>query len=469
VNGVTYTWDRNGNLLNDGMNTYVYDRANRLISVSNGQSPAVNYAYNGLNDRVRQTTNGVTTNYAIDVAGGLTQVLADGTNVYLYGNGRVAQFEGTQAGYFLGDALGSTRQLADASGSLTLNRNYQPYGEELAHEGTASSIYGYTGEITDPTGLVYLRARYYAPVQGRFLSRDTWDGDYNRPLSLNRWNYVESNPINLTDPLGRFPEWCRSRLTKWGYADCVLDYYGLEPAGWIFTAAEDVTGSAGCWRGRVHYRGGGYLEGIGKFNSVVWSGEEIVYDFATMERMKFDFSGLGFGDSFIGAGSYIYSASVSGLRSNRAINDAYRGLTHVGSLGGSASVVTEYLSAGIGVTYSKSVLDPSLQTGGPYIGLSASLDIIPIVEVGEGYVWYREKGKLKSYIKNDGSVDYGEMAVDLAKGEETPWLQGVWGIIDGEYQIFNQVSRQIIGLRELMKWAGIYEVMRQEANSASDK
>lgn len=38
---------------------------------------------------------------------------------------------------------------------------------------------------------------------GRFLTRDTWAGNYNRPLSLNRWNYTEGNPVNYTDPSGR--------------------------------------------------------------------------------------------------------------------------------------------------------------------------------------------------------------------------------------------------------------------------
>jgi len=57
-------------------------------------------------------------------------------------------------------------------------------------------------ETTDPSGLIHLRARYYAPGDGRFISRDTWDGDYNRPLSLNRWNYVEGNPVKFTDPSG---------------------------------------------------------------------------------------------------------------------------------------------------------------------------------------------------------------------------------------------------------------------------
>ena len=42
----------------------------------------------------------------------------------------------------------------------------------------------------------------YNPAMGRFMSRDTWEGDYNRPLSLNHWMYVEGNPINRTDPSG---------------------------------------------------------------------------------------------------------------------------------------------------------------------------------------------------------------------------------------------------------------------------
>ncbi len=204
-NDGAYTWDANGNLLNDGVYTYTYSAANRLLSVSGGQSPAVDYSYNGLGDRVQQTSGGVTTNYAIDLAGGLTQVLADGQRTYLYGNGRVAQYGAGSVDYFLGDALGSVRQLVDGSGNVTLVKRYEPYGEEIAHEGTASSIYGYTGEITDPTGLVYLRARYYAPWQGRFISRDAWEGDYSRPITFNRWHYAHDNPVNFTDPSGRDP------------------------------------------------------------------------------------------------------------------------------------------------------------------------------------------------------------------------------------------------------------------------
>ena len=62
VNGVAYTWDNNGNLLSDGVNTYAYNQANRLISV-NSQTSNVSFAYNGLGDRLRQTVDGIIKNF----------------------------------------------------------------------------------------------------------------------------------------------------------------------------------------------------------------------------------------------------------------------------------------------------------------------------------------------------------------------------------------------------------------------
>ena len=47
-----------------------------------------------------------------------------------------------------------------------------------------------------------MRSRFLSPETGRFLTKDTWQGDYNRPASLNKWNYVESNSVNYTDPSG---------------------------------------------------------------------------------------------------------------------------------------------------------------------------------------------------------------------------------------------------------------------------
>jgi len=104
------------------------------------------------------------------------------------------------------DALGSLRQLTDADGTVTLSKSYLPYGDLLNSSGVGASSYGFTGEMHDmATGLVYLRARYYAPGDGRFLTQDPWTGDINRPMSYNGWLYVYANPANLIDPGGQKP------------------------------------------------------------------------------------------------------------------------------------------------------------------------------------------------------------------------------------------------------------------------
>ena len=82
-------------------------------------------------------------------------------------------------------------------------QRYLTFGDVRTDMDTAGETdFGFTGEWTDGTGLLNLRARYMNTSIGRFMTRDTWAGDYNRPLSLNRWNYVEGNPINFTDPSG---------------------------------------------------------------------------------------------------------------------------------------------------------------------------------------------------------------------------------------------------------------------------
>jgi RHS repeat-associated protein len=210
VNGAPYTWDTNGNLLSDGVYTYAYDHANRLKGVS-GQAAVVSYRYNGHGDRLQQTTNSVTTNYTLDLNTGLTQVLADSANTYLHGRGRIAQsaLSTPQSKiYFLGDALGSVRQLTDSTGTITLSRSYTPYGEtqsEISNPQSEITNFGFTGEATEPTGQIFLRARYYAPGMGRFLSRDVWSGDSQVPMSYNAWLYTYANPVMLVDLSGLLP------------------------------------------------------------------------------------------------------------------------------------------------------------------------------------------------------------------------------------------------------------------------
>ena len=139
-----------------------HDIDRRLTSVD-----GVGYSWD---DRLEMTTNGITTtHYTLDLAAGLTQVLDDGEFTYLYSSGRVAQYGATGVQYFLGDALGSVRQLVDSSGEVLLARSYEPYGEVLGSAGEGDSSYGFTGEVRDATGLTYLRARYLDSGTGRYI------------------------------------------------------------------------------------------------------------------------------------------------------------------------------------------------------------------------------------------------------------------------------------------------------------
>lgn len=119
----------------------------------------------------------------------------------MYGVGRISQV-GTSTEYFLGDALGSVRQLTNEAAEITLTKAYEPYGEETWSHGAGQSTYGFAAEWTDANGLIHLRARYYAPDQGRFFQQDPWEGDPYSPSSLNPYEYVKNNPVLYTDPSG---------------------------------------------------------------------------------------------------------------------------------------------------------------------------------------------------------------------------------------------------------------------------
>jgi RHS repeat-associated protein len=461
VNEVEYTWDDNGNLLDDGVNTYAYDTANRLVSVSRGSLTA-NYSYNGLGDRLQQTVGSTSTDYVMDLNAGLSQVLSDGTNTYTYGLERISQVSTADTEYFLGDALGSVRQLTDATSAVTLAENYDPFGDVENNVGSTATTYGFTAEQTDPTGLIYLRARYYSPWQGRFMTRDTWKGFDQQPISSNAWVYGYDDPIKYLDPSGMFPEWCRSTLTKWGYAKCILDYYHLEPAGSIFfngDAVKKVEGSPGCWHGPIDYRAMGYIEGYSWFGTVVWWGGEMVYDFATMERSAFSYLGGGINDSVLGGGYALYVGLADGLRSDKSIQEHYKGESGVFTFGGDLSLMdigvpVEGISAGLGVIGSTSLSDNKLKTLSLYIGVGASAISLPYIDVGFGKVTYTPSGKYRNY----GPNNLPTMLIDMINGNDTIYPAGVQNISALH-------AMRVYAMYELAPhYMYIYEEMRNEEN-----
>jgi RHS repeat-associated protein len=116
-------------------------------------------------------------------------VISDTEAVYLYGLDILAQQQSERL-YYAHDGLGSVRQLLDSTGDIETNYAYDPFGVPVVG-GDVSNPYQYTGEAWGAeVELLYLRARYYQPEVGRFVTKDPWAGDVWRPGTLNRYAYV---------------------------------------------------------------------------------------------------------------------------------------------------------------------------------------------------------------------------------------------------------------------------------------
>ncbi|MGH9906763.1 MAG: RHS repeat domain-containing protein, partial [Pyrinomonadaceae bacterium] len=207
ANGATFGYDTNGNLTSktdaSGSWTYSWDYENRLKLASKSGGVTVMYSYDALGRRIQHSSS----------ASGTTKFVYDGPDVVrdLDGSGatladylndagidnKLRQTNGGTASYFLVDHLGTTRSLTDTSGNVTSSLGYDSFGSVTS--GSASTRYTYTGrEMDSDLSLIYYRARWYSPEQGRFISED--------PIELqggvNFYQYVGNNPASLVDPLG---------------------------------------------------------------------------------------------------------------------------------------------------------------------------------------------------------------------------------------------------------------------------
>jgi RHS repeat-associated protein len=82
--------------------------------------------------------------------------------------------------------------------------DYDAWGNQVNTSGSTPNVYLYRGEQYDPDlGLYYLRARYFDPVTGRFLTRDPERGRIVTPEGLHKYLYAWADPVNRVDPLGR--------------------------------------------------------------------------------------------------------------------------------------------------------------------------------------------------------------------------------------------------------------------------
>jgi len=128
-------------------------------------------------------------------------VITDTEAVYLYGLDILGQQQTERLSY-AHDGLGSVRQLVDTTGQIETNYAYDPFGVPLVG-GDVYNPYQFTGEAWDAeVELLYLRARYYQPEVGRFVTKDPWAGTLWRAGLLNPYNYVGCNPVNRIDRTG---------------------------------------------------------------------------------------------------------------------------------------------------------------------------------------------------------------------------------------------------------------------------
>lgn len=107
--------------------------------------------------------------------------------------------------YYHNDALGSPVAATDADGNLLWREIYEPFGRRFEQDPSSDgNSRWYTGHQETDYGLVYMGARHYDPLLGRFLSVDPVRFVESNPTSFNRFAYANNNPYIFVDPDG---EW----------------------------------------------------------------------------------------------------------------------------------------------------------------------------------------------------------------------------------------------------------------------
>ena len=181
-----------------------YDYMNRLVSARNNM-----YTYNAENMRIRNVCDMYETEYTYDPNGKLNKLIMKNTNgsvkKYVYGLGLIGEDDNGHFKTYHFDYRGSTVAITNESGAITDRFAYDAYGKQISHTGNSFIIFGYNGRdgvITDVNGLLYMRSRYYSPELRRFVNADVLHGNISNSSSLNRYAYVNGNPVSFVDPFG---------------------------------------------------------------------------------------------------------------------------------------------------------------------------------------------------------------------------------------------------------------------------
>lgn len=199
-------------MTSDTQNCSVYNEANQLKQVKNCTTNQLIaeyvYDYNGNRIEKKNYQNGqlIATVYSPEDEYETKKIASTGATqntTYYFANDQLIAKKNPDGSknYYSNDHLGSASVVTDQNGTVVEQTAYDPWGNITS--GGTNGKYQYTGQEKDSeTGLDYYNARYYNPAIQHFTQADTLVADAYNPQTLNRYSYVQNNPIAYTDPSG---------------------------------------------------------------------------------------------------------------------------------------------------------------------------------------------------------------------------------------------------------------------------
>ncbi len=207
---ITYTYDKDGNLLDDETLANTWNYKQQLIESDNGVD-VLEYWYDHEGQRVRAKNDSDNTYYAnklynVDPSGKETKSIYAGDALV----STIETISTVVSPYYVHtDHLGGTNVVTDDTGAQVELLDYFPYGDQRISSGSFTNAKQYIGqEYDEDTQLSYLNARYYNGARGQFISQDPefWVTSLDwllDPQNQNSYAYARNNPITLSDPTGR--------------------------------------------------------------------------------------------------------------------------------------------------------------------------------------------------------------------------------------------------------------------------
>lgn len=195
------------NRLNENVVNH-YNALNQLTQTLT-KNYKVSFTYDAEGLRTSKTVNGEKTVFVWD-GDQLVLELSESGKVqkrYVRGNDLVYADKGnsTEKQFYVTDPHGNVVQLTDEGGKVIKTYEYDSFGNEVKLDSKDENPFRYCGEYYDKeTGEIYLRARYYQPAVGRFLTRDSYTGQEDDALSLHLYTYCGNDGVNAWDPSGHW-------------------------------------------------------------------------------------------------------------------------------------------------------------------------------------------------------------------------------------------------------------------------